>query len=52
MGSSCKAGGEKKVKISSEIIFGNNELIAKVLDIQEDGTRIVEFKYNGILKKF
>ncbi|NMA86148.1 MAG: tRNA preQ1(34) S-adenosylmethionine ribosyltransferase-isomerase QueA [Tissierellia bacterium] len=41
----------KKVKISSEIIFGNNELIAKVLDIQEDGTRIVEFKYNGIFEE-
>lgn len=41
----------KKVKISSEIIFGNNELIAKVIDIQEDGTRIVEFNYNGIFEE-
>ena len=41
----------KKVKISNEIIFGNNELIAKVVDIQEDGTRLVEFKYDGVFEE-
>lgn len=41
----------KKVKVSNEIIFGNNKLIAKVLDIQEDGTRIIEFEYNGIFQE-
>jgi S-adenosylmethionine:tRNA ribosyltransferase-isomerase len=41
----------KKVKISNEIIFGNNELIAKVLDIEEDGTRIIEFNYKGVFEE-
>ncbi|NMA58968.1 tRNA preQ1(34) S-adenosylmethionine ribosyltransferase-isomerase QueA [Clostridium cochlearium] len=41
----------KKVKPSNKIIFGNNELIATVLDISEDGTRIVKFEYSGIFEE-
>ena len=40
--------GQGKVKPSNNIIFGDKELIANVLDILEDGTRIVEFSYKGI----
>ena len=41
----------KKVKPSNNIIFGDKELIANVLDILEDGTRIVEFSYKGIFEE-
>ena len=41
----------KKVRPSNKIIFGNNELIATVLGIEEDGTRIVEFEYSGIFEE-
>ena len=41
----------KKVRPSNKIIFGKNELIATVLSIEADGTRIVEFEYNGIFEE-
>lgn len=42
----------KKCKVGTEITFGeNNILIAKVVDILEDGNRIVELKYDGILNE-
>ena len=42
----------KKCKIGTEITFGlNNILKAKVIDILEDGNRIVELEYEGILNE-
>ena len=42
----------KKCKIGTEITFGlNNILKAKVIDILEDGNRIVELEYDGILNE-
>ncbi len=41
----------KKVKPSNKIIFGDGLLIADVLSIEEDGTRIVEFSYDGIFEE-
>lgn len=41
----------RKVKPSNTIIFGDEELKAKVLKIQEDGTRLVEFQYDGIFQE-
>lgn len=41
----------KKVRPSNKIYFGNGLLIANVLSIQEDGTRIVEFEYDGIFEE-
>jgi len=42
----------KKVRPSGkDIIFGDGELRAKVLDICEDGTRIIEFDYEGIFEE-
>ncbi|KNF09236.1 S-adenosylmethionine:tRNA ribosyltransferase-isomerase QueA [Gottschalkia purinilytica] len=41
----------KKAKIGSEIIFGDGELKAKVLDILEGGTRVIEFYYDGIFQE-
>jgi len=41
----------KKVKPGGRIIFGDGLLIADVLSIEEDGTRIVEFRYDGIFEE-
>lgn len=41
----------KKAKIGSRISFGEGLLKAQVLDIREGGTRIVEFKYEGIFEE-
>ena len=41
----------KKVKPSNEIIFGDGLLKAKVLSIEEEGTRIVDFEYGGIFEE-
>lgn len=41
----------KKAKIGDEIIFGEGILKAKVLDIIEEGNRIVEFEYEGIFEE-
>ncbi len=42
----CKPG--RKMQPGSEVIFGNGELTAVVTQVQEDGNRIVEFRYEGI----
>lgn len=41
----------KKAKIGEKIIFDENLLSAIVVDILEDGQRVVEFKYNGIFNE-
>ena len=42
----------KKCKIGTEITFGLNDILkAKVIDILEDGNRIVELEYDGILNE-
>lgn len=40
----------KKMKIGTEVIF-SDELSCKVLEIKEDGNRIVEFYYEGIFNE-
>ncbi|WP_297789666.1 tRNA preQ1(34) S-adenosylmethionine ribosyltransferase-isomerase QueA [uncultured Anaerococcus sp.] len=40
----------KKMKVGTEVIF-SDELSAKVIDIKEDGNRIVEFSYEGIFNE-
>ena len=42
----CKPG--KKMQVGNRVIFGNGELTAQVVAVQEDGNRIVEFEYEGI----
>lgn len=42
----CKPG--RKMQIGNEVIFGNGELTAAVVAVQEDGNRVVEFHYEGI----
>ena len=40
-----------KLHIGSKVIFGDGTLKAEILDVSEDGTRKVEFKYNGIFNE-
>ena len=42
----CKPG--RKMQVGSEVIFGNGELSAVVTGVQEDGNRVVEFRFEGI----
>ena len=42
----CKPG--RKMQVGNEVIFGNGELSAIVTAVQEDGNRVVEFRYEGI----
>ena len=42
----CKPG--RKMQVGNEVIFGNGDLTATVVEVKEDGNRIVEFHYDGI----
>ena len=42
----CKPG--RKMQVGNEVIFGNGELSATVVEVQETGNRVVEFHYDGI----
>lgn len=42
----CKPG--RKMQVGNEVIFGNGELTATVVAVQDDGNRVVEFHYEGI----
>ncbi|WP_079422564.1 tRNA preQ1(34) S-adenosylmethionine ribosyltransferase-isomerase QueA [Clostridium oryzae] len=41
----------KRAKIGTEFVFGDGMLKAKVVDIVEEGNRIVEFQYDGIFEQ-
>ena len=42
----CKPG--RKMQVGNEVIFGNGELTATVVEVQETGNRVIEFHYEGI----
>ena len=42
----CKPG--RKMQVGHEVIFGDGELTATVVEVQETGNRVVEFHYEGI----
>jgi S-adenosylmethionine:tRNA ribosyltransferase-isomerase len=42
----CKPG--RKMQVGSQVIFGDGELSATVVSVQEDGNRVVQFHYEGI----
>ena len=44
----CLAKPGRKLQVGQVVIFGNGELTATVIEIQEDGNRVVEFHYEGI----
>ena len=41
----------KKAKIGTEISFGDGKLVAKVINIVEEGNRLIQFSYNGIFEE-
>jgi len=41
----------KRAKIGTEFVFGDGKLKAKVVDILEEGNRIIEFYYDGIFEE-
>lgn len=41
----------KRAKIGSKFVFGDGKLKAEVKEMGEDGSRIVEFEYNGIFEE-
>ncbi len=43
----CLCGPGKRAKIGTEFVFGNGQLECTVVDILNDGNRIVEFKCDG-----
>ncbi len=44
----CLVKPGRKMQQGCEVIFGNGELTATVVQVQEDGNRVVEFHYEGI----
>lgn len=41
----------KKAKVGAEIIFKENLLSGKIISVEEDGNRIIEFEYKGIFEE-
>ena len=41
----------KRAKIGDKIIFGNGILKAEIIDISEEGNRIVRFEYDGVFEE-
>lgn len=41
----------KKAKIGTKIKFGDGQLMGEVIDIVEEGNRLVQFKYEGIFEE-
>ncbi len=41
----------KKARIGAEIVFKENLLTGKIIDVEEDGNRIIEFEYKGIFEE-
>lgn len=44
----CLAKPGRKLQNGQEVIFGNGELNATVVEVRDDGNRVVEFHYEGI----
>ena len=44
----CLAKPGRKLTIGQQVLFGNEDLTATVVDVKEDGNRVVEFQYEGI----
>ena len=41
----------KKAKIGTRIHFGGDKLIGEVIDVVEEGNRLIQFKYEGIFEE-
>lgn len=47
----CLVRPGKKLKVGAKVSFGDGLLIAKIVDIVDDGNRLVEFIYDGIFEE-
>ncbi|MGN9134313.1 tRNA preQ1(34) S-adenosylmethionine ribosyltransferase-isomerase QueA [Clostridium sp. HCP1S3_B4] len=47
----CLAKPGKSARVGRKFTFGDGKLKAEVVDVLEDGNRIVEFKYEGIFEE-
>lgn len=47
----CLAKPGKRAKIGQSFVFGEGKLKCKVVDIIEEGNRIIEFSYDGIFEQ-
>ena len=50
MGDSVKPG--KKAKPGTKIIFGDGLLTGEVIDVVDDGNRLIQFSYEGFLRRY
>ena len=41
----------KKAKVGTKIIFGGGLLVGEVIDIVEEGNRLIKFTYEGIFEE-
>jgi len=44
----CLAKPGRKLREGQEVVFGNGELTATILNVKDDGNRVVEFHFDGI----
>ncbi len=44
----CLAKPGRKLQAGQEVVFGEGKLTATILEVKDDGNRIVEFHYDGI----
>ena len=44
----CLCGNAKVIKVGTNVIFGNRDLIGHCLEVKEEGIRIIKFSYEGI----
>ena len=44
----CLAKPGRKLQAGQEVVFGDGELTASIVGVQDDGNRVVEFHYEGI----
>ena len=48
----CLIGNAKRLKIGQKVLIGeNNELVAELEEIKEDGNRILRFSYDGVFEE-
>lgn len=45
----CLVGNAKVIKVDTVVIFGDGQLKAKCIEVKDEGIRIFELLYNGIL---
>lgn len=40
----------RRIKVGGQVVFGDGELVAKILEVHEDGNRVVRFFYDGVFE--